>query len=303
MCETIRQERTPWPRIVAFLATGLLVLCSGFGAEPKGVPVTNCIRQVDHIVVASSEAKRLFSLLAETFELPVAWPMAQFGTFASGGVSLGNANLEVIQSANGSSAKPRTHFTGLALEPEPLESVLPMLERRSIAHGKAMPFRTWEGLFPKKLWTTVSLPSVSNDALSVFLCEYELDAAARRKKLNEELRARNGGPLTILSVREVVVGTADMPQAESEWEELLLPVKRASSDTWKLWKLKGGPAIRLDRNENAGIRGLVIEIDSLEKARAFLKERGLDASEEGGVLLLTAPLLNDLKISLVPVRK
>ena len=53
----------------------------------------NIVRQIDHILIASSDAKGLFALLSDTFQLPVAWPMSNHGNFASGGVAVGTVNL------------------------------------------------------------------------------------------------------------------------------------------------------------------------------------------------------------------
>ena len=63
------------------------------------VPTTNVVRQIDHILISSSRAKELFSLLTETFEFPVAWPMSDYGGFSSGGAAVGNVNLEIVRSA------------------------------------------------------------------------------------------------------------------------------------------------------------------------------------------------------------
>lgn len=103
---------------------------------------TNIVRQIDHILIASSEAKELFSLLSDTFQFPVAWPMSDYGSFASGGVAVGNVNLEIIKDSEAAAVAVKSRWTGFALEPEPLRISLAELDARDIRHGKPAPFRS-----------------------------------------------------------------------------------------------------------------------------------------------------------------
>ena len=100
-------------------AAGWCVM-SAVCAAPASGQTTNIVRQVDHILIASSGAKELFSLLSDTFQFPVAWPMSDYGNFASGGVAVGNVNLEVLKDPASAASAERSRFTGFALEPEPL---------------------------------------------------------------------------------------------------------------------------------------------------------------------------------------
>ena len=51
---------------------------------------------VDHIFIPVADASAAFVVLTEELELPVLWPFASFGTFSSGGVSVGSIKLEVV---------------------------------------------------------------------------------------------------------------------------------------------------------------------------------------------------------------
>ena len=68
-------------------------------AAQAPIQTPNIVKQVDHILIASSEAKELFTLLSDTFQFPVVWPMSDYGGFASGGVAVGNVNLEVLRAS------------------------------------------------------------------------------------------------------------------------------------------------------------------------------------------------------------
>jgi hypothetical protein len=48
---------------------------------------SSIIRQIDPLLIASSEATELLLLLSDTFQLPVAWTLTDYGGFSSGGVA------------------------------------------------------------------------------------------------------------------------------------------------------------------------------------------------------------------------
>ena len=57
------------------------------------------VRKVDHVFVPIAAPEAAFRWLTETLGLPVAWPFTEYGPFASGGVSLGSINLEILRSS------------------------------------------------------------------------------------------------------------------------------------------------------------------------------------------------------------
>ncbi len=58
------------------------------------------VKKVDHIVVQTDDPKGLFDLMAETLGLPVAWTLAVYPGFSTGGIHAGNVNIELLTSAN-----------------------------------------------------------------------------------------------------------------------------------------------------------------------------------------------------------
>jgi hypothetical protein len=256
------------------------------------------VRQIDHLLLTSNQARELFALLAETFQLPVVWPLTDYGSFGSGGVALGNVNLEVIKAPAPAAHAAKSRFVGLALEPEPLQTSLRELAARHIPHGKPGPFRSRQpdGSFAT-LWTTVSLPEVSNDALEVFLCEYTHDVPGRRQRLLEELRSRGGGPLSIHSVREIVIGAKAVKQTEARWQKLLQPVHASSAGG--AWLLGAGPALRVIEADQDELREVIVAVTSLEQARRFLKQQGLLGTDRHGSLTVASPPLPGFSLTLV----
>ena len=254
------------------------------------------VRQVDHVLISSSQPNALFALLTQTFELPVAWPMSDYGGFVSGGVALGNVNVEVLSAAGPAGGVARARFVGLALEPEPLPTALPELDARGIVHGRPAPYRTGRSWFTRKpRWTTVALPTVSADALEVFLCEYGHDVAEQRQRLREQLQSRQGGPLSVRSVREIVCGTAHRIQKEESWRTLLHPSQASDGQ----WELGGGPALRLVQAERDQLQELIVTVGSLQQARVFLREQGLLGEDRPEAITLAGPLLQGLTLVLV----
>lgn len=287
----------PDSRNVSLRALALLagMLGSALAAEvrPGSGRTATIVRQVDHVLVVSSDAAKLFTVLSDTFQLPVAWPFSVHGTFSSGGVSLGNVNLEVIQGPATAAKESNVQWTGFALEPEPLAVSVPELEARGIRHGVPAPFR--QGFFRTR-WTTVALPEVSGTSMGIFLCRYEDDIAARRRQLRDQLQSRGGGPLSIRAVQEVTCGARDETAMRGHWQKLLNPAAPSSEG---LWKIGDGPGVHVVPADQDGILGLVISVRSVQQARQFLEPRGMAESQPSGVLRLGGPLFRGLGISLV----
>lgn len=267
------------------------------GSHPDGATTTPVVRQIDHILIEAVEANALFALLSDTLQLPVAWPMVDHGGFASGGIALGNVNLEILKSTNTLAGGASARFSGVALEPEPLTRTLPELRARRIQHGQPAPFRSPGTLgFPTTRWTTVALPSVSHETVSVFLCAYAHDVANSRRESLEQLRLRSGGPLSVLSVREMVYGATDTMQMHRQWQSLLAPIAALSPG---VWSLGDGPALRVRQASGNSIRGLVINVASLGQAREFLSAHGLLGADHPGELTLGGPSFEGVHIVLV----
>lgn len=266
-------------------------------ADSAEESTTQVVRQIDHILIETTDANALFVLLSETLQLPVAWPMYDYGGFASGGIALGNVNLEILRSSEAAVGAVRSRFVGVALEPAPLRFSLPELKARGIRYGRPAPYTSigTDGSATTP-WTTVGLPSVSHETTSVFLCAYARDVAETRRQSLAQLRSRNGGPLSVQSVKELVYGATDATQTQRQWRALLSPVEALSPG---VWPIGDGPAIRIVPASENGMRGLVIHVESLAQARQFLSEHGLLGAERPGELTIGGPILDGLQIALM----
>jgi hypothetical protein len=197
-------------------------------------------------------------------------------------------------------------LVGLALKSFSLGQSLRELERRGIAYGVPRPFVSVD---PNGVRTTsfsnVTLQQLSDadqpgDAtIQVFLSEYNpvyVDAVARRARLRDELTARRGGPLGLVRVQEVIIGTADLRGANRAWETLLAPERRADAD---VWRIGDGPAVRLVQAKRDMIQGLVLAVAALPTAREFLEKEGLLGVSSETELLIAPSKIRGLTIRLV----
>ncbi|HEY0170123.1 MAG TPA: hypothetical protein VGB98_03650 [Pyrinomonadaceae bacterium] len=92
------------------------------------------VKQLDHVVALVDEPRRLFDLLTGTLGLPVAWPLASYPAFQSGGVALGNLYLEVMQCGPRRSADGRGRFCAVAFESPGIDEAARELSRRRLPH-------------------------------------------------------------------------------------------------------------------------------------------------------------------------
>jgi hypothetical protein len=275
---------------------------AGAAVQPGGaVPVG----QIDHIMIRTGRPETLFKLFTETFELPVAWPLANRGGVTSGGVGFGNVNVEAIKFPGQHTAG--SSLVGFAFEPfTSLSDSLAELDRRGIAHGRLRPFViTASDGAAATLWTNVTLSQFSDSdtpadaTLHIFLSEYTpeyVDSGQRRERLRTGLAQNGGGPLGIDGVVEVTVGTTNPSVSRELWGELLAP---QASSAEGLWRVGHGPSIRLVSATEAAIQGLVIRVRSLGRAEAFLREQGLLGSVSQDHVMIDPDRVEGLRISLV----
>jgi hypothetical protein len=267
-------------------------------------PIT---RRVDHIMirVVDSAYNQLFSLLTETLQLPITWPINDHvPSFKTGGVFAGNISMEIFQSGTQqtlpSPAPSQAQLYGIAFEPYSLAADLREVDKRAIPHLPLVPVP--EGLpygTLGSMWTLLFFGNLLGCDLSqygaamkgagdltpffaeifrngmVFLCEYNktfYDTTQGRLARQAELHAKQGGPLGLEGVREIVVGAKDVAASEKDWQQLFAPITPLQPS---LWQIGDGPAIHLVPHAQDGLVTLVWKVASLARARAFLGEQGL----------------------------
>ena len=240
---------------------------------------TGIVVDVDHVttVLDGRTARLVFSALSR-MGLFVAWPYVDYGPFATGGVRLGNLNLEVIgtgseagpppaqagteAAADGDGEWPRQFVT---LAPSSLAGLTAELDERGIRHGEPEPFAPEEGAGP--LYTTVGLPDLGGEELAVQFCAYP-----------EGPRTSTVGPRDLAGVQQVdrvVVGASDADRAREQWGALLSPDRPESGGTWRPGY---GPAVEVRPAEGDTVLELVVRVGSLATARAAFTAAGLQVT-------------------------
>ncbi len=269
------------PRMtISFLAASMLLAITDFALSAQGTATP--IRRVDHIMIRAHDPAKVFGFFTEVLRLPVAWPMmSPREGVATGGVGFGNVNVEAIRFRGQKSQTGKDHLLGFAFEPSPLAECLAELDRRGIGYGELRPLiSTGPDGSRRTLWTNVTLPQFSDgeaaDAtMHVFLSEYSptyTNVDERRERLRRQLAESHGGPLGVEAVKEVVIGVTDMKAALALWQKLLDPTPLSGPS---MWQVSDGPAIRLVQAKENAAQGLVITVQSLPRAKTFLRERGL----------------------------
>jgi catechol 2,3-dioxygenase-like lactoylglutathione lyase family enzyme len=247
------------------------------------------IRQIDHIMIRTGEPRELYDFFAATLQLPIAWPMTSPRPgVMTGGVGFGNVNVEAIQFPGQTDARPR--LLGFALEPSALDESVIELNRRGLTSWDRRPLvATGSDGSKRTLWTNVTLRQFSDSdnpadaTMHIFLSEYSpayVNVAERQAGLQSQLIASGGGPLGVVEVKEVIIGSADIQAARQLWQKLLEPTLSATSNTWQIGS---GPAIRLVPAKENRVQALLIRVASLDRARTFLRDRqllGADAAEQ-----------------------
>lgn len=129
--------------------------------------------------------------------------------------------------------------------------------------------------------------STTPGAPFAFLCDYHVtDPAAVRQRLRAELEARDGGPLGLRRVTEVVIGSTNPAEETARWQRLLDPLEQKAGGRWDL---ADGPALRVVEDEADRIQALVCEVSSLSDATHALQERGMDGEDlAGGISIAPA---------------
>jgi hypothetical protein len=133
----------------------------------------------------------------------------------------------------------------------------------------------------------------------IFLSEYSptyVNVGQRRARLRSDLIAKQGGPLGVEALKEVVIGVHDLDGARALWQKLLGPTPPSDVN---VWPIGDGPAIRLVAAEKTSIQELVIRVASLQRARAFLREKALLGTDSPGETTIDPSRLNGLRFRLV----
>lgn len=224
---------------------------------------------IDHVVAPIVGAAAVFRVLTDDLGLPAAWPFADHGGIASGGVCLGNANLEISESGTMHPwfrAQSPARIQGLVFTPaRPIdEAFAATIRARGIGCSRPMPHEGELLGASGLVWTNLWLEGLIGDDAGAMLCEYHVPAAVDLKQRQAKLDAAGGGRLGAMGVAEVVIGSPDPEAARARWARLLDP---APCDD-RGWTLRHGPRLRVAAGDAEQVEALVLAVRAPRAARA-----------------------------------
>jgi hypothetical protein len=252
---------------------------------------------VDHFFATSPDAEALMVIFRDTLGMPEQWPFRRYGSFASGGVSLGNVVFEFVEEGPGG----LTEFGWLAFEPVPAtQAAVLELDRRGVAHDAPAPT-----FFPDSVtggewgWVNTTLKGLAGPGVPglVFLCDYVPRQPVRdgQERARADLVKRGGGPLGILGVAEILFGATDLEAARREWRKLLDSPAQERDDRFTFG---AGPSIRLVQADKPGIQRIILQVRSIDSARAYLRQSGLIRETHEGEIAIDSTVTRGLEIVL-----
>jgi hypothetical protein len=236
-----------------------IILCTIFFLLSCSTREQVSIKKVEHFYISSNNAMNIFQILTEQFGLPVVWDYQDWGGFSSGGITLGNVVLELIE---GQASQSQTHY-GIALEPsQSLKRTISFLDSAHISHGR---------ISRAADWSTMSLKNLLPDNIDLFLCDYHDREFIRldRKRAIDTLVLNNGGALGIQFLKEIVIGTEYPAEFEKEWAKIPGLVKKGNE-----FHFPEGPNLKLIPSDSSFF-ALTIKVKSIHKANLELEALGL----------------------------
>jgi hypothetical protein len=233
------------------------------------------VNRIDHVFVPVSGASAALDALVNELGLPLVFPMTSHGSFMSGGITLGNLNVELIEDNSMMpwlAASTPHRIKGIVFEPASAgdDSYLSALDEQDISHSPPM---SQPGASPgdPPLWTNIWLDGFISQDSGAVICSFgSLDSPGvpRQRAL---LDAVAGGALGLVEVREVIVGATEIEAATSCWRRLLgEPMCLFPSP---VWVLSQGPQLRLVSGEQNQILELTLVAQDPALAAAMWSQR------------------------------
>jgi hypothetical protein len=292
----------------------------------------NIVKRLDHVTVRVANPNPLFAALTQQLLLPEAWPVTTNPFFTTGGIHLGNANLEVLYVGN---ERAPARLYGLAFELEPFPKSLPALDEAQITHTPPAPFfhfdeQGWQSVartnvylgglisrtFLKRIffaasqrlsrdtWEQGFQPSRINRRFSIPLLHKWVypDGMVSAVEYNPVWAAKNiQAPTTrvgleVNGIYEIVVGTPSFSKVYPRWKRLLESHREVVE---AVWRLPGNLHIRLVPASSGGLQSMTWQVESLNRAAQFLYKRELLGDEKDKTVAILPEKVFGLDIRLI----
>lgn len=263
------------------------------GAPPcaQAQSTNSVVSRLDHIMISTPNHDRLVALFRDTLQLPLVWPSPGSQFAYSTGLALGDVNLEFIPRPQA----PITRFTNLAFQPTNFEHAEVRLRELGLAPLAPGVETTDTGA---RRWTVIGF-RLGHPGPGFFLIQYhQFDMNARRDRFIDSLRARHGGPLGLVGVKEIRLAydSLQLPPARESWRRLFGLKTLPPTDEFTP---PAGPRVRLLRDDNAPSNSMLLEVQSLRLAERAARALQLLLLASPDSLVLNPDRVGGLRLTLV----
>lgn len=244
-------------------------------------------KKIDHIVVGSPDAKKLFDLLHDKIGLRTIWKFQNWGWFDSGGLSIGDVTLELLQVDSLQNGK----LYGFALEPlDSIERSLRELDRNGLRHTPANPYSFKMKTGPLASWTTALIYGLIPSEYIFFICEYSDRSLSFLKGQTEfDIKAES---LNIQSFVEINIPTDSLANH-------LEHLKRISNYSFANGiRLDSGHIITLVDKKTTMDVSIVLKVKSLKDAKLILSRENM-LKDTNGIVAIDLPNIPGMKFILL----
>ncbi|MGZ8541546.1 MAG: hypothetical protein ACXWV6_12895 [Chitinophagaceae bacterium] len=266
------------------ISFGLLFLSATLNAQ---------VSKVEHFFASSPKADSLFRLFTSKLGTPIVWDYQTWGNFSSGGVSFGNVVFEFVNYQG----ITKTKFDAIALEPkQSVEEFIKLLDVNKVNHDtiEANTYVAKDGSIGG--WSNLNLKNLLPDEAGIFICDYKKrdQVFTNRQESADSLKNNNGGPLGILFLKEIVIGSSDYTYHSLE----LVKLPGIKRNNGNLFSFEQGPSLRLKKSNAGNIEKIVLKVNSLEAAKRYLKSKNLLGSISKNTVYIDPNSIDGLLIEL-----
>ncbi|MEO5647626.1 MAG: hypothetical protein ABIQ56_04650, partial [Chitinophagaceae bacterium] len=142
-----------------------------------------------------------------------------------------------------------------------------------------------------------NLRNLLPDEAGIFICDYKdrEGLASAKRRDSTELVKRKGGPLGIISLKEIVVTSPDI----NNYKMQLIKLPGISNNKIDLFSFNSGPSIRLISSDKPRIEKIVILIRSLASTKKYLSSHKLLGKSSKNSIYMNSDSINGLLIEFV----
>jgi hypothetical protein len=274
----------PTSRSAPLAVVVCVALAAATGRAEEPAPVVSRLHTLSIHVRSHEVHDALHTLLAETLQLPRTYDPVAYGERRYVAVWAGNVALEPCgpyPPESYLSLDFEAMFYGLTFTPwKSASASASALDERGIGHAEP--------------GDSLRIEDHDLSAPNVYVgigWDHEDD---RLRAARASFEARQGGPLGVVRVEEIRVGTSDEANFR-KWVAFLRPHEQVDETAFRV---ADGPVLRFISNDVKQVLGITLKVRSLESASAFLRAEKLQGERTDDAVELDRSRTRGLRITL-----